>query len=151
MTTCKHCGIEITEWDHGWADAEGDSESLVYCTDQDKTHDGIRHQPEDDGEECGCDAGVLVHQSYGLTSPPWPEAVLVQRCDECAVFEGDVDAALAFAGRTPTGRVHAIGDGENLAPQSDPWVMPYDNPGPVVWHPTGDAVRAGWYIDGGDQ
>lgn len=47
--TCRHCGEPIANtvsW--GWSDA--DTPGLVFCTDQDETHDGIRHEPEDEPE-----------------------------------------------------------------------------------------------------
>lgn len=101
-----------------------------------------------DDDECECEAGVLVDQTYGHTAPPWPEAVMVQRCDLCEVHDGDLTAAVAHAAATG-GRVHAIGDRETetMAPLSDVWIMPADNPGPVIWHPTADAVRAGWIVE----
>jgi len=46
--TCRHCGVPI-EMEDGdpdrWVDV--DSIGLVFCTDQDETHDGQRHEPEE--------------------------------------------------------------------------------------------------------
>jgi hypothetical protein len=45
MTACMTCGqpIEWSETYDAWVDAG--STSLVYCNDQDETHDGQRHEP----------------------------------------------------------------------------------------------------------
>lgn len=40
--TCAHCGVPIENYRGRWVDAGTDD--LVYCTDQDETHDGIRHE-----------------------------------------------------------------------------------------------------------
>jgi hypothetical protein len=69
---------------------------------------------------------------------------VVQRCDACRTHPGDLEAALAYA-EAHGGRVHAIGDGEVFAPQSDPWIMPGEEPGPVVWHSVEEAHRQNWY------
>jgi hypothetical protein len=44
---CAGCGAPIRQVDMiGWVDADTpDSACLVYCNDQDETHDGIRHAP----------------------------------------------------------------------------------------------------------
>lgn len=71
----------------------------------------------------------------------------IQRCDGCERFDGDIEAAERYAERFG-GRVHAIGDGENMAEQSDVWVMPGEAAGPVVWHSVDEARRLEWYDDG---
>jgi hypothetical protein len=101
--------------------------------------------PHDRETECECrQTGVLVDQTYGRTAPP-ADAVLIQRCDQCERYPGDLDAAVAYA-TTTGGTVHAVGDGEMFAPQSDPWVTP-GGPGGIVWHRTAEAIAAGLYTE----
>lgn len=107
--------------------------------------------PEPDDGSCDCSdegAGYLVGMSYGHTSPP-EGALLIQACDTCQRFEGDVDAAVVYAARHG-GVVHAVGEvtepgKELLSYLSDVWVMP-DEPATakVVWHTEGVAVGRGW-------
>ncbi len=47
--------------------------------------------------ECNS-AGYLVDQTYGhIVTAPGDEVRTVQRCDECARYDGDIEAAVAFA------------------------------------------------------
>lgn len=51
LAVCKHCGIDIERAEPDastWVDAgTGPAARLVFCNDQDETHDGIRHEPID--------------------------------------------------------------------------------------------------------
>jgi hypothetical protein len=100
----------------------------------------------DDGP-CDCadhGAGYLIGQTYGHTDPP-DGAVIVQRCDQCEVFDGDIAAAVAYA-NVHGGRVHVIGDGKIIYRQTDVWVMPDEpwNLNFVDWHLPARAIGYGW-------
>ena len=78
---------------HGWA--------LRCAADAVEHPDRYRRPWNPDGtarpERCECGgSGVLWGQTYGYASPG-PRDVEVQRCDVCAVFAGDDDAARAAA------------------------------------------------------
>lgn len=89
--------------------------------------------------------GWLLNQTYGFTSPP-EGAVLIQRDDEMDVFEGDLEAAVAYA-ESIGGTAHAIMmDPETMAPLSDAWVLP-GGPGGLVKHSLSEATAQGWYGD----
>ena len=113
-------------------------------------------------EPCGeCnDTGWFPGTGYGHTDPPGPGQI-VQRCDECSRFDGDLAAAIDWA-RVNGGQVHAIIgstiDGEpQMAPQSDAWVFtggtwdplvhgdPGTDIGGVIWHTEIAATYQGWY------
>lgn len=96
-------------------------------------------------EDCECDRGWLVEQTYGFTAPP-EGSVVIQRCDLCERYPGDIDAAVAFA-EVIGGRVFAIGDGEMMAPQSDAWVELGGKAGPVIWFEERAAIENGWYVN----
>lgn len=86
--------------------------------------------------------GWLLEQTYGRTEPP--EGVLIQRDDEADIYEGDVEAALAYAAHI-AGTAHGIFvDDEVLAPQSDLWVV-HGGPGGLVKHTLAEALENDWY------
>lgn len=109
-------------------------------------------------DQCaGCGGtGWLLEQTYGHTTPPQPDAVLVQQCDSCDRWGSDVSAAVSAAiARGPEWRAYAIGSAIAVmqAPQSDAWISEF----PLVvyhkfrdqhrphWVETFTALRAGWY------
>lgn len=112
---------------------------------------------------CDCDdKGWIVDQTYGYTDPPHDDAKLIQRCDTCTTFDGDLDAAKAFAreAKRLSGapqRIYAIGDGEVMAPESDCWVstslrdadqLVERSEGGVLWIDPAVATSRGIYLAG---
>lgn len=45
MHTCMHCAADIEQTADGEAWVDKGTVSLVFCTDQDETHDSVRHAP----------------------------------------------------------------------------------------------------------
>jgi hypothetical protein len=86
----------------------------------------------EEGERCATCVGSPVPGA--LIAPP--SGSTVERCDECGVFEGDLDAVLAVAGElggkvkfersdgevVPWFREAVLPKGMHIAEGTDPWV-----------------------------
>jgi hypothetical protein len=85
----------------------------------------VRGEPTSTGSALSADCdmcvdGVLINQTYGLVTFP-PGTVPVQRCDNCAQYRSDEDAAVALA-REWGSDWGVAGDPESDTEPGDWWV-----------------------------